>query len=77
MPSQGREQQAASLQRKVGIGSKLLERDLRYSLIILVGKSRGHRAYRPGLQRAKFLEERGRDWEEIQHHERVIPSLAT
>lgn len=28
MPSQGREQQAASLQRKVGIGAKFLERDL-------------------------------------------------
>ena len=28
MPSQGREQQAASLQKKVGIGAKSLDRDL-------------------------------------------------
>ena len=48
-----------------------------FSLTILVEKSRGYRIYRPGLWRAEFLEERGRDWEEIQHYERVIPSLAT
>ena len=31
----------------------------------LMEKSRGHWAYRPRLQRAKFLKERGRGWKGI------------
>lgn len=38
---------------------------MNFSLINLVEKSRSHRACRPGLQRAKFLKERGRDWNEV------------
>lgn len=44
--------------------------------MILMNKSCGYQTYKP-LKKAEFLEERGCNWEEIQHHKREIPSLAT
>lgn len=35
---------------------------MNFSLITLAEKSREHRAYRPILQMAEFLKERGYDW---------------
>lgn len=44
------------------LASELL---MNLSQIILVEKSRSHRANRPGLQMAEILKERGRDWNEF------------